>query len=167
MVEKTLRWRKDHIRESHVRGDGESDTNYTPTPGPSSNGGASGKQPQVTGCFAASLTSHYDASHLAANGVWLGDFNEEKSTVNDCISWDDVGANYFEATIGATECSRGEPFAFDTNPPANEMHVECAMCHTRLKISCSLLEHKEESTETVMSKNVRSSPFQTPSCRLC
>lgn len=64
--------------------------------------------------FAASFRPDalQDATALKEQGIWLGDYDEEKTVVNE-LCYDDVQREYFFQTDAGSRKGYEEPFVFD------------------------------------------------------
>lgn len=160
VTEKIARWRKDNIRKSRAASENRSDPSYSPMP-TNTSGRLHPKQTMLElRCFSADPDNHLDAS-LLRQSVWLGDWNEEKLTVNG-PSWKEIEKNYYESTTGGSQCHNAEPFAFDEVPKTQVVNVQCAACKTAAPQSCEVLTLElydfhwldDEDKETEMKKNV-------------
>lgn len=65
-------------------------------------------------CFSTGLglAGHQDATVLQEQGVWLGDYSEEKEAVNG-PSFDDISRDYCFQTDAGKRKAYDEPHAFD------------------------------------------------------
>lgn len=158
IIEKILRWRKDHIRTSRAASDNLFDPTYNSSPASTNTRAAHADSPAHLECFSANREDHLDAS-LLSQSVWLGDYDEEGLSVNG-PTWDEVCKNYFENTTGGSECFGAEPHAFDETPAIATRYLQCAACLSagrqpceRLNVEVSELEHKDPDTQTQMIKN--------------
>ncbi|EME77379.1 uncharacterized protein MYCFIDRAFT_83310 [Pseudocercospora fijiensis CIRAD86] len=138
VVEKILRWRKDHIRTSRATSDNLFDPTYTSNPASTNTRTAHSDSPANWECFSVNREDHLNAS-LLSQSVWLGDYDQAKVSING-PTWNEVEKNYFESTTGGSECFGAEPHAFDALPGVVACYLQCAACCAAGRQPCERLK---------------------------
>ncbi|KAK4493866.1 hypothetical protein PRZ48_015051 [Zasmidium cellare] len=160
VIERIFRHHKENIsktRASSVDGSWRS----TPVPAIRSTRTSLTASTTNVACFSTAfgLAAHQDATALQEQGIWLGDYSEEKEAVNG-PSYDDVQRDYFFQTDAGQRKAYDEPYVFDEATETTEDLLLCAGCQSGalLKIECHEFEWEDEDSETTMTKNVWTYP---------
>lgn len=117
IIERIFRHHKEHISKTRASSvDGSWRSTPAPTTTTTTRSGRSSLSASLTSavCFSGAfgLAAHQDASALQEQGVWLGDYAEDKVAVNG-PSYDDVKRDYYFQTDAGKRKYYDEPYVFD------------------------------------------------------
>lgn len=123
VLARVLRWHKDHYRSSET----PDTAPYTPSMQVktrlSTGAGVHTLGPR---CFATG-SDHLYAARLDQLGIWLGEYDDERRSVNG-LSQREVENNFFETTLGGKDIGNAEPHVLRSLPNKASFCEETVVC---------------------------------------